>query len=44
MQSILGNKCKILTLRDFGITSQAEEDGVDPKQNALKKDRLCFQK
>ncbi len=43
MQSILGNEYKILTLRDFGITSQVEEDGVDPKQNALKKARLCFQ-
>ena len=43
MQSILGNRYKVVTPRDLGIKFQVEEDGVNPKENALKKARYCFQ-
>lgn len=43
LKNILGNAYKIVSLEDVGIRSQAEEDGVDPKENALKKARYCFQ-
>ena len=43
LQSILGDAYKILNLSNVGIESQAEEDGLNPKENALKKARNCFQ-
>ena len=44
LKRILGEEFKIVSLKDLGIESQAEEDGIDPKENALKKARFCFRK
>ena len=44
MQSILGDNYKIISLKDIGIESQTEEDGMNPTENALKKARHCFEK
>ena len=43
LRGILGEQYKIVGLKDIGIESQAEEDGIDPKENALKKARYCFE-
>ena len=44
MQSVLGDGYKIISLKEAGIESQAEEDGENPKENALKKARYCYEK
>ncbi|MFA6274433.1 MAG: non-canonical purine NTP pyrophosphatase [Candidatus Paceibacterota bacterium] len=43
LQNILGDEYKILNLKDIGIESQVEEDGLNPKENSLKKARVCFE-
>lgn len=43
MQSILGDEYKIINLKDVGLEVQAEEDGINPIENALKKARHCYE-
>ncbi|MCC2630690.1 MAG: Ham1 family protein [Candidatus Paceibacter sp.] len=43
MQSVLGDEFKVINLKDIGIEAQAEEDGINPIENALKKARYCYE-
>ncbi|MFA6094817.1 MAG: non-canonical purine NTP pyrophosphatase [Candidatus Paceibacterota bacterium] len=43
MQSVLGSGYKIISLKDAGVGSQIEEDGIDPTENALKKARHFYE-
>ena len=43
MQSILGEKYKVISLKDAGFELQTEEDGTSPIENALKKARYCYE-
>lgn len=43
LQRAVGDGYKIRSLQDLKIDSQVEEDGKDPKENAIKKARACFQ-
>jgi|GEM_PF-2448848 len=42
LQNIVGGQYRILGLQDVGITAQADEDGLSPRENSLKKARTCF--
>ena len=44
MQAILGGSYEVISLKDVGIEFQTEEDGKNPKENAFKKARFCYEK